>query len=475
MNLTDLPDDPPRLLALPELPLVRRVLYLGVFVMLAMVTQYMVNAADTLMVARLPDTAQATAGQAALGLGMPLYWAIAGFFSAISYGTQALTARRYGEGNALGAGKILLNSIMLAIVAGGIGAALGYFATPPAVDFLAQASEEQRVLAVEYGQVRMLGVGGTVVTYSYKAFFDGVGRTYVHLVAALVMNVFNVILNYPLIFGMESLGIESMGLYGAGLASTISTYLGLAIMLFASVRTNYRKSYRYYSLAHFDPGIIWRIFKLMVPAGLASVALMSGFLLFMRFVGDIDAAAGTNANTYSAATTALFNTAALCFMPLLAFGQATATGVSQSLGAGKPHLAARYGWESVRICMMAMFVLGAIFLLIPEQVIAISVPNDPAVIEAAVTPLRMVAFSLPFLVLALVLSQALLGAGANIFVLVMQGGLHIGLLVPLSWFLGPYLGYGMNGAWAAAVLYVVLLGIGMSWKFTSRGWRHIQL
>ena len=61
MNLTDLPDDPPRLLSLPELPLVRRVLYLGVFVMLAMVTQYMVNAADTLMVARLPDTAEATA------------------------------------------------------------------------------------------------------------------------------------------------------------------------------------------------------------------------------------------------------------------------------------------------------------------------------------------------------------------------------------------------------------------------------
>ena len=72
MNLTDLPDDPPRLLSLPELPLVRRVLYLGVFVMLAMVTQYMVNAADTLMVARLPDTAEATAGQAALGLGLPL-------------------------------------------------------------------------------------------------------------------------------------------------------------------------------------------------------------------------------------------------------------------------------------------------------------------------------------------------------------------------------------------------------------------
>ncbi|MHC4832279.1 MAG: hypothetical protein ACYTFT_18345, partial [Planctomycetota bacterium] len=69
VELTDLPDDPPRLLKLrPEMGLVRRVLYIGTFVMLAMVTQFFVNAADQFMVGRL-DPAEATASQAALGLG----------------------------------------------------------------------------------------------------------------------------------------------------------------------------------------------------------------------------------------------------------------------------------------------------------------------------------------------------------------------------------------------------------------------
>ena len=59
-------------------------------------------------------------------------------------------------------------------------------------------------------------------------------------------------------------------------------------------------------------------------------------------------------NTYSAATKILMDVAAVCFMPLLAFGTATATAVAQSLGASKPNLAARYAWDSVRVGMLAM-------------------------------------------------------------------------------------------------------------------------
>ena len=76
MNLTDLGDEPPRLLKLRlETPIVRRVLRLGSWVMLAMITQFFVNAADTFMVGRVADKDIATVSQAALGLGMPLFWA----------------------------------------------------------------------------------------------------------------------------------------------------------------------------------------------------------------------------------------------------------------------------------------------------------------------------------------------------------------------------------------------------------------
>ncbi|HET6585774.1 MAG TPA: MATE family efflux transporter, partial [Nannocystaceae bacterium] len=164
-----------------------------------------------------------------------------------------------------------------------------------------------------------------------------------------------------------------------------------------------------------------------------------------------------------------------CFMPAIAFGTATATCVSQSLGAGKPNLAARYGWESVRVGVYAMAVVGLVFFLFPEQVIGLLAPNDPAVREAAAPSLRIVVAGLPMMVVGLVLAQALYGAGANTFVAAVEFGLHFGCLVPLSWFLGPHLGLGLEGIWLAAMIYTYMLGAVMAAKFYSQGWRRIRL
>lgn len=450
----------------------RRVLRLGVWVMLAMITQFFVNYTDTLMVGRL-DGAEATASQAALGLGMPFFWAVGGFFAAVGVGAQAMTGRRYAESNYEGAGQVLFNALLIGVIAGLVGSALGYFLTPAGIGFLAEASPEQEALGIEYTQLRMLGVAGMVITFSYKAFFDGIGRTYVHLWAALAMNIFNIVLNYFLIYGNETLGVPRLALAGAGIASVISTYLGLLIMVLVSFSGPYRARYQFYRLRHLDLGIIGRILKLLVPSGSATVILMTGFALFMRFVGQIDQQIG--GNTFSAATKAIMDTAALCFMPMIAFGTATATCVSQSLGADKPNLAARYGWESARVGVMAMFVIGAIFFAFPEQIIGLLAPNDPRVPEAAATSLRIVTSALPLMAVGLILAQALFGAGANTFVAVAELLLHFGILVPGSWLLGPVLGYGMEGVWFAATMYANMLGLVMAGKFLGKGWRKIRL
>lgn len=473
VNLTELDDRPPRLLQLfPERELVRKVVALASWVMLAMMTQYFVNAADNLMVGRLP-AAEATASQAALGLGMPLYWAVGGFFSAIGYGAQAMTARRFAEGDPERTGRVLYNAMLVAIVCGVLGSAIGYFSADLTVSYLAQASEEQKQLGIGYVQWRGIGIAAMVVTFAYKAFFDGIGRTHVHLVAAIVMNVTNIGLNYLLIYGNPALGIPKLGLDGAGIASMLATYIGLAIMIVASFAPRYRP-FRIYRLGNRDTTVFRTIMKLMLPSGSASLILMAGFLLFFKFVGQIDAAEGTG-NTYSAATKALMDTGAICFMPLMAFGSATATAVSQSLGAGKANLAARYGWESVRIGIWAVLPIGLVFWMFPEQIISLWSPNDPAVPAAAATSLRLIATCLPGMVIGMVCAQALYGAGANTYVMIAEGLLHFGVLVPLAWLLGPYLGLGLEGIWTAAIVYVWGLALATGLKFLGKGWRQIEI
>lgn len=473
-ELTNLGDEPPRLFKFGlEMPLVRRVVRLGVWVVLAMVTQYLVNVADNAMVGRL-EGPEATASQAALGVAMPFFWAFGGFFAAVGAGTQAITGRRYAENDYDGAGGVLFNGLSIAIIAGFVGATLGYISSPAGVSFLAEGGGEQEALAIQYAQIRMVGVVGMVVSFAYKAFFDGIGRTYVHLWAAVAMNIFNIILNYFFIYGFEPLGIPRMALAGAGYASVMSTYVGVAIIALVSFRQHYRKKFRFYRMVNFDPRVMWQIVKLMVPSGAATVVLMAGFALFMRFVGLIDTEAGTG-NVYGAATKAIMDIAGVCFMPLIAFGTATATCVSQSLGAGKPNLAARYGWEASRVGVLAMIVIAGLFLAIPEQIIALVSPNDPAVALAGATSLRIITVGLPLMAVGLVLSQALFGAGANVFVAVAELVLHFGLFVPSAWLLGPKLGYGMEGVWIAATMYIAALGVVMGVKFYSQGWRKIRL
>jgi putative MATE family efflux protein len=296
----------------------------------------------------------------------------------------------------------------------------------------------------------------------------------VHLYAALAMNFFNIILNYLFIFGFEPLGIPRLELAGAGIASVIATYMGLVIMFGVSMVKETRTRFEIYRRGRLESAIMGRILKLMVPSGAATVLLMAGFALFGKFVGDVDKTLG-DGNTLSAATKAIMDTAALCFMPAIAFGTATATAVSQSLGAGKPNLAARYGWESVRVGVAAMVVIGTVFLAVPEQIIGLLAPNSEAVQAAAAPSLRIIVAGLPMMVCGLILAQALYGAGANMFVAVVELILQFGCLIPLSWLLGPVLGLGLEGVWLAATIYTNLLGVVMCWKFYGKSWREIRL
>ena len=113
--------------------------------------------------------------------------------------------------------------------------------------------------------------------------------------------------------------------------------------------------------------------------------------------------------------------------------------------------------------------------IFPEQIAALWNPGNAAVQAAVAAPLRIVAASMPMMAAGLILSQALYGAGANNYVMVVEASLHAGVLVPLSWLLGPWLGFGLMGVWTAGAVYVTGLGVAMVIKFASRGWRSIRL
>lgn len=491
------------------------ILKLAIPCVIAMLSQTAINILDTVMVGWL-DPSFAVAGQSALGFSTPLLWLFGGFLSSIQIGTQAIVARRQGAGNYKLAGATLTNAVVIAVVSSLVVGTLAYIFVP----FIFRSLiDNDAVLAfgVPYARFRLLGVLSMVTTASIKAFFDGTSRTSVHMVASIVMNTVNIFLNYVLIFGVGP--FPDMNVAGAGLASLISTYIGLAVMVGWSFLPSIRKAYHNYRPADINGKTSWNIIRISAPSGLANVFLMSGFLVFFKIVALLDehasrdmvlntsAYAGTalpqwieqqnnaldttmgvhaiwNSDlsvsllsslppVYSSSSNILVSILSVTFMSAMAFGTGTATLVSQSLGEKKPELAELYINESAKITVLAFVTLGVFTYMFPEM-IAGWLSNVNSVITVTASVLRMFAFALFILACAMVFTQALFGAGNTKFVMYVEGGLFI-LLIPLAYLMGITFDLGVLGMWGAVIIYASALCVITFLKLRGGSWKKIDI
>ncbi|MBA2663250.1 MAG: MATE family efflux transporter [Bradymonadaceae bacterium] len=494
----------------------KTIVFLAGPIMIAMLTQTFINVVDTIFIGKL-DASFSIPGQAALGLSLPMLWIIGGSLSAVGVGTQAMTARRYGGGRPFDAGTVLFNSLVIAVVSSIIFTYLGWHLIPVFFHYLT-SNEAVAALGTPYAQIRVLGVLSMVASTSYKGFFDGVGATRVHMYACLIMNAVNIPLNYVFIFGFGS--IPAYFVTGAAISSLISTYVGLAIMILWSVRGKYAKPFGYYRLRNLKPRVMWEISKLSLPSMATQIFVMSGVLLFMKIIDMIDdqvvleAMAQTNyygtsfaekasalhaalmvradlpgrvfaddwAHTVLWSRPPIFMTAAkliidllsIGFVTCIAFGQATATLVSQAMGKNDFKLAENYGWESVKLGMYFFGALGVVVIVFPEYFLDI-LSDDVMVIEAAIPGLRLMASTLMFIAMSLILIQALFGAGDTKFVMWVELILHGVCLAPLAFILAVVLNWGYMGVWISAMVYITALAMIMAWKFWSGGWKSIEV
>lgn len=501
---------------LPSKELSPRILRLATPVLFAMLTQTFINIADTLFVGKL-DPSISIPGQAALGYSLPLLWIVGGCLSAIGVGTQAITARRFGERKPGLAGQVLTNSLLAACTLGTAASLLAYWFAPEMFGILTN-NEAVKALGIPYCEWRFLGVLSMVATASLKAFFDGIGKTHVHMIAAIVMNVLNLGLNYCLIFGFWI--FPRMEVEGAAIASIIASYTGMFIMIAWCLAPKYGKKFAYFNLSKLNLKVTWEIGKLSIPSGLATVFVMAGVLMFVKIIGLLDERAiadsllatgvylGDGAATYTAhqnailsqanvpgvgvsadmthallqtrpavytaAAKVIFDVMSICFIAALAFGTATATLVSQSLGAGKPDLAESYGWNSVKIFAAGMTVIGALIAFFPEATLDL-ISDDQIVIQAGATGMRIQGICMPLVAAGIICTQALFGAGDAKFVMWVELVLHFTMLVPVAYLLSETFNFGFLGVWVAAALYIVLLAVIMAWKFASGSWKKIQL
>jgi putative MATE family efflux protein len=466
-------DDPGKT-GLLEPVLLKRIVWLGLPVIIGMLTQTLINQVDMMFIGRLPED-QAVPGHAAMMPSLILLWAFGGFLSAISVGTQALAGRRYGEGDTLGAGRVLTNSAVIASVTSVVATVLAIAAVPHLFPLMHDDPHVQQI-GIAFCRVRFLGIVPMVLTASLKSFYDGIGRTHVHMIVAIVMNILNVLFCWVLVFGKA--GFPALGVQGSAWGAVLSAGVGTLLIIFYTLKKRDRGLFHVYRLDNLDLAVGKRLATLSVFSGFATVVVMTGFGLFLRIPAHLDkieGAAGTNA----AAASDLITIMMAVFMTCIAFGTSTATLVAQSLGARKPGLASRYGWQSVLLMVAFMSCIGAIVWLFPEELMRLFLPKEDgkvellkdAAVRLAIPSLRFCGLLAPIAASALVLTQALYGAGESRFVAVTELTLHFFCLVPLAFVFAVVLDLGLIGCWYATAVYGLLLLAATAWRFSRGHWK----
>jgi MATE family multidrug resistance protein len=464
-----------------EPTLLGRILHLGWPVILGMLTQSAINTVDLLMVGRLDDSV-AVPGTAAIMSSVVLLWAYGGFLSSISVGTQAISARRFSEGSPKKAGQVLFNSLTVSIFASLVITIIAISLIDSTMPFLSTSPEVQHI-GGDYSRIRLLGLPSMALMASFKSFYDGLGRVRIHMTIAIIMNIINIVINFFMIYGYSGfINIPSYGVYGAAWGSVISSYAGLLIMYCWSLRKSDRLKFRVYNLKNIDKNVSFAIARLSFWSGLATVVLMVGVGLFNYIVSIIDQKEHSGFTNASAASI-IIHVMLLVFMTSLAFGTATSTLVSQSIGAKNTKLAERYTWQCVLLAVYVMSAFGLFTFFFPEPILTLFLPPDmegnqlkEMVIKTAIPSIKLTALFLsPTAAAGLVLVQALYGAGETRYVMIVEFILHFFCLAPLAWFLAIYMDMGIIGCWIAAITYASGLTLAAAFRFLQGKWKTLNL
>lgn len=467
-----------------------RILTLASPVVVAMITQTLINQVDHILVGHLPE-AESVPGQTALQYSQIFLWMFGGFLSAIAVGTQALVARRVGESNPLAAGAVSSNSLILALVSSVIVTGFCYWLTPYL--FALASSRSVRDLGIPFLRYRFLNITAMVLAASYKSFFDALGKTRVYMTAAISGNIINLILCVAFIFGTTNPNIAGinqihkflmyitgghlprLGIKGAGLASLISSYVLLAVIMSWSFRSRYRK-YRIYHFSNLSMKSITQIARLSIPSGLATWFAMIGFAFAIWVAGRLDFMQhwAKGETIYTTATSNMISIMMLVFITCIGYGTAVATLVSQSLGAKKQDLAEKYVYTAGCLGLILFSVVGLAISIWAKEILHFWNPAEK-VVQAATPILRVLGIFQPLILIALLFTYALNGAGNTRFVMIVELILHFVCLMPLCYILGIVLHLGIWGVWMAMMVYIFAVAAVMSIKFNRNTWKHIQI
>jgi putative MATE family efflux protein len=361
---------------------------------------------------------------AAIGVSSQIFLIVVIFISSLFSGMSVLVARFAGAGDHDMVDRTVYQAFITAIgLALLVMAPIGYFASPALLDFV-NAAPAVKAEALPFLRIMFVFSSGMLVFFMLGGALRSAGDARTPMVLGVSLTVLNVVFNVILIRGLGP--IPAFGTKGAAMGTSLASGLLAIYSLWKLWSGGWVVSFPRGRGWGPDWKIIRALFRFGLPTGFQGIAMNIGGVLMLAFIGSL---------AQSAAAQAAF---AVCYSQLFSLVTWTSVGLmgasaaiaGQNLGAGNADRAAAAVHVAARIGMASAAIVGALFLLIPRQLLAIFGMHDPAVVDVGVQLLRVLSVSGLLITTALTYTGGLQGTGDT------RSPLYISIvsqmLVPLS-------------------------------------------
>jgi MATE family, multidrug efflux pump len=408
-------------------------------------------------------------GNAAIGVSWQIFLVVIVFISSLFTGMGVLVARAAGANDHEKVNRTVYQAFLTAVVLSvGVLAPLGYALSPGLLEIV-NATPVVRAEALPFLRTMFVFSIGMLMFFMLGGALRAAGDARTPLRLGVAMTVLNFVLNVVLIRGAGP--VPAFGTKGAAMGTAIASIsvsaVGLWLLMTGRLVVHFERAMPLRP----DFTIIRALFRFGLPAGIQGVAMNVAGVMLLRFIGSLPESAEAQA-AYAVGYSELFSLITWTSVGLMGAAAAVA---GQNLGAGKAERSAHAVHIAARIGLGVAVTVGALFLVIPDQLLGIFGLNDPTVVRLGRQLLQFLSVSGLFITVALTYTGGLQGTGDT------RSPLYITLvsqvLLPpgICFFLTQTGHLQASGVWTAILVGHMTRCLLSVLRFQQGKWRHIAV
>lgn len=303
----------------------------------------------------------------------------------ILYSVSILVGQTYGSGRTHEISSIIFSGIVVAFFIGIPLTGILLYMTP-ILQLLHQPTEISEI-AGKYFQGIAYGLIPSLIGAVFTQFFMGISKTKLLLYFTFFGVLLNSIISYFLIFGFSTL--KPMGVFGAGLATSLTSYILLAVILIYVLLNSEFQKYWIVTKNTFNLSYSKLLLKIGMPISIQYTLELLAFSIITYLMGVI----GTNA---LGAQQIALQCSMIAIMIAMGISQSGSILISQSIGEGKTANRERITNCTYAVGGLFMLIVGIIYWVFPDVLISFYLNSKDSSLSEMISLARTILFIAAF-------------------------------------------------------------------------------